>query len=173
MIIDRIDDLLSKDIQFVMLGTGEEYYHDQFRMIAARYPERIAVHLGFNPQLAQLIYAGSDMFLMPSRFEPCGLGQLISLRYGTIPIVRATGGLAETIIDFDSDNENGNGFSFAGFSSDEMLDAIDRAISVYNNRPDEWRTLIRRAMELDYSWDSSAKQYENLYKHTMKKRKSG
>ncbi|HOA55515.1 MAG: glycogen synthase GlgA [Clostridiaceae bacterium] len=173
LIIDRIDDMLSKDIQFVLLGTGDEYYHDQFRMIASRYPERIAVHLGFNPQLAQLIYAGSDMFLMPSRFEPCGLGQLISLRYGTIPIVRATGGLAETIIDFDSDNENGNGFSFAGFSSDEMLDAIDRAISVYNNRPDEWRTLIRRAMELDYSWDSSAKQYENLYKHTMKKRKSG
>lgn len=173
LIIDRIDDMLSKDIQFVLLGTGDEYYHDQFRMIASRYPERIAVHLGFNPQLAQLIYAGSDMFLMPSRFEPCGLGQLISLRYGTIPIVRATGGLAETIIDFDSDNENGNGFSFAGFSSDEMLDAIDRAISVYNNRPDEWRTLIRRAMELDYSWDSSAKQYEKLYKHTMKKRKSG
>ena len=173
LIIDRIDDMLSKDIQFVLLGTGDEYYHDQFRMIASRYPERIAVHLGFNPQLAQLIYAGSDMFLMPSRFEPCGLGQLISLRYGTIPIVRATGGLAETTIDYDSDNENGNGFSFAGFSSDEMLDAIDRAISVYNNRPDEWRTLIRRAMELDYSWDSSAKQYENLYKHTMKKRKSG
>ena len=120
LIIDRIDEMLSKDIQFVLLGTGDEYYHDQFRAIAAKYSKKIAVHLGFNPKLAKQIYAGSDMFLMPSRFEPCGLGQLISLRYGTIPIVRATGGLAETIIDYDTDKELGNGFSFVDFSSDEM-----------------------------------------------------
>ena len=94
-----------------------------------------------------MIYAGSDMFLMPSRFEPCGLGQIISLRYGTIPIVRATGGLAETIIDYDADKEHGNGFSFVDFSSDAMLGAIDRAVSVYNSSPDEWKALIRRAME--------------------------
>jgi starch synthase len=173
LIIDRIDEMLSKDIQFVLLGTGDEYYHDQFRAIAVKYSKKIAVHLGFNPKLAKQIYAGSDMFLMPSRFEPCGLGQLISLRYGTIPIVRATGGLAETIIDYDTDKELGNGFSFVDFSSDEMLDAIDRAVYVYSNCPDEWKALVRRAMELDFSWDSSAKKYEELYKYTIKKRKMG
>jgi len=118
-----------------------------------------------------MIYAGSDMFLMPSRFEPCGLGQIISLRYGTVPIVRATGGLAETIIDYNADKENGNGFSFAEFSSDAMLDAIDRAVYVYSNCPDVWQTLVRRAMKMDFSWDSSAKKYEELYKHTIEKRK--
>ncbi|NMA32949.1 MAG: glycogen synthase GlgA [Clostridiaceae bacterium] len=172
LIIDRIDDMLSKDIQFVLLGTGDEYYHEHFRAIASRYPGKIAVYLGFNANLAQMIYAGSDMFLMPSRFEPCGLGQIISLRYGTIPIVRATGGLAETIIDYDADKEHGNGFSFVDFSSDAMLGAIDRAVSVYNSSPDEWKALIRRAMEIDFSWDSSAKKYEELYKHTVNKRKS-
>ncbi|NLH96828.1 MAG: glycogen synthase GlgA [Clostridiaceae bacterium] len=171
LIIDCIDDMLARDIQFVLLGTGDEYYHEQFRAIASRYPGKIAVNLEFNPKLAQMIYAGSDMFLMPSRFEPCGLGQIISLRYGTVPIVRATGGLAETIIDYDADNENGNGFSFSEFSSDAMLDAIDRAVRVYKNRPEEWKTLIKRAMKIDFSWDSSAKKYEELYKHTIEKRK--
>jgi len=172
LIIDRVDDMLAKDIQFVLLGTGDEYYHEQFRAIATKYPEKIAVNLGFNAKLAQMIYAGSDMFLMPSRFEPCGLGQIISLRYGTIPIVRATGGLAETITDYNTDKENGNGFSFREFSSGAMLDAIDRAIYVYNNCPDEWKALVRRAMEMDFSWDSSAKKYEELYKYTIKKGKS-
>ena len=172
LIIDRVDDMLAKDIQFVLLGTGDEYYHEQFRAIATKYPEKIAVNLGFNAKLAQMIYAGSDMFLMPSRFEPCGLGQIISLRYGTIPIVRATGGLAETITDYNTDKENGNGFSFREFSSGAMLDAIDRAIYVYNNCPDEWKALVRRAMEMDFSWDSSAKKYEELYKHTIEKGKS-
>ena len=172
LIIDRIDDMLAKDIQFVLLGTGDEYYHEQFRAIASRYPKKIAVNLGFNAKLAQMIYAGSDMFLMPSRFEPCGLGQIISLRYGTIPIVRATGGLAETITDYDTDKEHGNGFSFEEFSSDAMLNAIDRAVYVYNDCPDVWKALVRRAMEMDFSWDSSAKKYEELYKHTIEKGKS-
>ena len=172
LIIDRIDDMLAKDIQFVLLGTGDEYYHKQFRAIASRYPKKIAVNLGFNAKLAQMIYAGSDMFLMPSRFEPCGLGQIISLRYGTIPIVRATGGLAETITDYDTDKEHGNGFSFEEFSSDAMLNAIDRAVYVYNDCPDVWKALVRRAMEMDFSWDSSAKKYEELYKHTIEKGKS-
>jgi len=171
LIIDRIDEMLSNDIQFVLLGTGDEYYQDQFRAIASRYEGKIAIHLGFHAELAQKIYAGSDMFLMPSRFEPCGLGQIISLRYGTIPIVRATGGLAETITDYTSDNENGNGFSFVNFSSEEMIDAINRAIDVYKNKPDEWKKLMIRAMSMDFSWNSSAKKYEELYVHTVEKRK--
>lgn len=170
LIIEEIDDILRKDLQFVLLGTGDDYYQDQFRRIAAQYPVKIAIHIGFNAQLAQQIYAGSDIFLMPSRFEPCGLGQIISLRYGTIPIVRATGGLAETIIDYDADSEQGNGFSFKHFSSAEMLDAIERAIKLYNGKPEEWEKLIVRALEADFSWSRSAKKYEDLYMLAIKKR---
>lgn len=173
LIIDRIDEMLSKDIQFVLLGTGDDYYHDQFRRISERYPGKIAANLEFHPELSQRIYAGSDMFLMPSRFEPCGLGQLISLRYGTIPIVRATGGLAETITDYTKDPENGNGFSFSNFNADEMIDAINRAVYVYNNCPEEWSNLVVRAMEQDFSWKASAVKYEELYKHIIDKRKNG
>lgn len=173
LIIDRIDEMLSKDIQFILLGTGDDYYHDQFRMIAQRYPDKISAHLGFHSQLSQKIYAGSDMFLMPSRFEPCGLGQLISLRYGTIPVVRATGGLAETIIDYNGDNEKGNGFTFSNFSADEMMDAINRAIKVYTECPEEWNKLVVRAMKQDFSWNASAQKYEELYMHIIDKRKNG
>ena len=170
LIIEKIDNILAKDVQFVLLGSGDDYYQEQFRRIAAQYPGKIAIHIGFNAQLAPRIYAGSDMFLMPSRFEPCGLGQMISLRYGTIPVVRATGGLAETITDYDSDNEQGNGFTFNQFSSVEMLDAIERALKVYHDKPDEWDKLVVRALEADFSWDRSAKKYEDLYKVALKKR---
>lgn len=173
LIIDRIDDMMSRDIQFVLLGTGDDYYHDQFRRIAERYPDKVAVNLGFHASLSQRIYAGSDMFLMPSRFEPCGLGQLISLRYGTIPVVRATGGLAETITDYTSDPENGNGFSFADFSSDAMLDAINRAVDVYMNYPGEWEKLMVKAMKQDFSWNASAVKYEELYRKIIDKRSNG
>ncbi len=170
-IIDRIDEFMAKDLQFVLLGTGDDYYQDHFRRIAAKYPEKISVHLEFNTKLAQKIYAGSDMFLMPSRFEPCGLGQIISLRYGTIPIVRATGGLAETIIDYNADTKRGNGFSFSNFSSDEMLDAIDRAITVYKEKPDEWDKLVVRAMKSDFSWNKSATKYVEMYIDAVNKRR--
>lgn len=170
LIIERIDEFLGKDIQFVLLGSGDDYYQDHFRRIASYYPGKIAIHLGFHAQLAQKIYAGSDMFLMPSRFEPCGLGQLISLRYGTIPVVRSTGGLAETIIDYNADNEKGNGFSFNHFSSEDMLHAIDRAVKVYTEQPEEWDKLIVRAMETDFSWNKSAQKYEELYINSINKR---
>lgn len=170
LIIDAIDDILRKDLQFVLLGAGDDYYQDQFRRISDQYPGKIAIHIGFNAHLAQQIYAGSDMFLMPSRFEPCGLGQIISLRYGTVPIVRATGGLAETITDYDSDHERGNGFSFNQFSSVEMLDAIERALKLYGGKPGEWDKLVVRALNTDFSWDVSAKKYEDLYLHATEKR---
>lgn len=170
LIIDEIDEILREDLQFVLLGTGDDYYQDQFRRIALRYPGKFAIHIGFNAHLAKQIYAGSDMFLMPSRFEPCGLGQIISLRYGTIPVVRATGGLAETIIDYDADKDHSNGFSFNHFSSTEMLDAIERALRLYNEVPEEWEKLIVRALETDFSWNRSAKKYEELYIHVINKR---
>ena len=170
LLIEKIGDILSQDIQFVLLGTGDDYYQDQFRRIANDFPGKIAVYIGFNGALAQRIYAGSDMFLMPSRFEPCGLGQLISLRYGTIPIVRATGGLAETVTDYDSDNGKGNGFSFNNFSSDEMLDAVRRALKIYHEKPEDWDKLILRALQTDFSWNRSAKKYEELYLHAIGKK---
>lgn len=163
LVIEKIDEMMARNIQFVLLGTGDDYYQNQFRHIAERYKDKVAVHIGFDPQLAKQIYAGSDMFLMPSRFEPCGLGQIISLRYGTVPIVRATGGLAETIIDYSENKDTGNGFSFRNFSSNEMLDAIDRALTIYNEKPEEWEKLIVRALQSDFSWNRSAKMYEELY----------
>lgn len=163
LIIDEIDRILGHDIQFVLLGEGDEYYHNEFMSIKNRYPGKMGLYLGFNAVLAQRIYAGSDMFLMPSRFEPCGLGQIISLRYGTIPIVRATGGLAETITDFDEDNEQGNGFSFREFSSVELVETIERALKLYNEKPETWQQLVKRALAQDFSWNKSAQKYMDIY----------
>ncbi len=151
------------DFQFVLLGTGAEYYHHLFSDIKQRYPERAAVYLTFNSDLAQKIYAGSDMFLMPSRFEPCGLGQLLALRYGSIPIVRETGGLKDTVINFDPRTHNGNGFNFEKYDAMAMYTAIVRAIETYKYE-DIWRILIQRAMSADFSWKSSAAKYIELYR---------
>ncbi len=168
LIVDVIDEILKNDVQFILLGTGDEYYENAFRNAQNKYPDKMAAFIGFNAELAQKIYAGSDMFLMPSRFEPCGLGQIISFRYGTIPIVRATGGLADTVIDFDSDNTSGNGFSFTEFSHAQMLDAIGRALQTYNNRK-TWEQLVKRALSLDFSWHVPAEKYMNLYRKALTK----
>lgn len=163
LIIDEIDNIMGHDLQFVLLGTGDEYYEKAFKAIKDKYPEKMGVYIGFNATLAQRIYAGSDMFLMPSRFEPCGLGQIISLRYGTIPVVRATGGLAETIIDIDENEKDGNGFSFKSFSSGEMFETIERALKLYNEKPEAWQQLVRKALTLDFSWNKPARKYMDLY----------
>ena len=168
LVIDRMGEILGQDTQFVLLGDGDEYYKNAFREIKRKYPDRFGMYLGFNAPLAQRIYAGCDMFLMPSRFEPCGLGQIISLRYGTIPIVRATGGLAETVADFDADRENGNGFSFTDFNADSMLDAVKRAVRLYREEPETWSELRIRALGLDFSWNVSARKYMELYEKAVK-----
>lgn len=164
LILEQADNLLKHDIQFVLLGTGDPYYENEFRNIKNRYPDKVSVYVGFNAKLAQRIYAGSDMFLMPSRFEPCGLGQIISMRYGTVPIVRATGGLAETVENYDEVNGSGLGFTFKGFNSDEMLYAIERALIIYNDKPDAWAALAKRDMQQDFSWTRSAQKYMNIFK---------
>ncbi|HHV28714.1 MAG TPA: glycogen synthase GlgA [Clostridium sp.] len=171
LIMDEIDEMMKEDIQFILLGAGDEYYETGFKKIQEKYPDKVGVFIGFNAPLAQRIYAGSDMFLMPSRFEPCGLGQLFSLRYGTIPIVRSTGGLAETVIDIDKDKKNGNGFSYQDFTSKDMMDTIKRAIKFYNEKPLEWEDMVKRAMISDYSWNSSASKYSDLYLKLVKKKK--
>ena len=156
-----MEDLLKQDVQFVVLGSGDWAYESYFDEIAARYPEKLAVKIGFVPSLARQIYAGSDLFLMPSKFEPCGLAQLIALRYGTLPIVRETGGLKDTII--DCGNKNGYGFTFQTYNGDDMADAVRRAIALYQDSS-AWQKAVTRAMKQDNSWNTSAGEYLKLYK---------
>ncbi|OGL87298.1 hypothetical protein A3I40_03750 [Candidatus Uhrbacteria bacterium RIFCSPLOWO2_02_FULL_48_12] len=155
----------SKRLQFVFLGQGEKSLEDLCLGLAKLYPKFCFGKIGFDAVLAQKIYAGSDFFLMPSRFEPCGLGQLIAMRYGTIPIVRATGGLKDTVVDIAQ--LGGTGLVFNDFSAAALSNAIDRALALYGNRA-KLKTVRRRAMRHDFSWEASAKEYLKLYKHLMK-----
>jgi len=156
-----IHDLMKEDLQFVVLGTGDPRYEALFRNIGAEYPHKAGVRIMFDAVLAQKIYAGSDMFLMPSRFEPCGLGQLISMRYGTIPIVRKTGGLADTVED------NTTGFVFTDYSASGLLNTITRALTEF--RKPNWDRLIKTAMARDFSWGYSASVYLGLYRGIRQK----
>jgi starch synthase len=172
LVIEKMSEIMRNELQFVLLGMGDRYYENAFKDFRIKYPEKIGVYIGFNAELAQRIYAGSDMFLMPSRFEPCGLGQLISLRYGTIPIVRSTGGLAETIVDFNENKESGNGFSFKKFSPNEMYKAVERALRVYYEAPVIWESLVKRALASDFSWNKPALKYLDIYFLALKSRSS-
>ena len=158
--------LMRLDLQLVVLGAGEGRYEELFRANARDNPQKLSATIGFKPVLAQHIYAGSDMFLMPSRFEPCGLGQLISLRYGTIPIVRATGGLADTIQDWDPVKQTGNGFVFDAYDHWDLYARVVRALENFR-QPQLWRALQRNAMTSDVSWANSALQYVRLYQRAM------
>lgn len=153
------------DVQIVLLGSGDWQYEEYFKEMAARYPQQVAIRLGFVPELSKKIYAGSDMFLMPSKAEPCGLSQMIALRYGSIPIVRETGGLRDSI--HDSQDGEGNGFTFANYNAHEMLYTIRRAIEGYQNKKG-WKILVKRAMECDNSWGKSANEYIKLYNALLK-----
>lgn len=157
-----IKPLLKTQVQVILLGVGEEKYHIFFDKIKKRFPHKASINLKFDPVLAKKIYAGSDIFLMPSNYEPCGLGQIISLRYGTIPVVRKTGGLADTINEYDPKAKDGNGFVFEKYNADEFLAAINRALLLYKNE-DDWNSLVVRAMKYDYSWEKSADKYIEVY----------
>ncbi len=169
LVAGMMDELMEQDIQIVILGTGEEYYENLIKRMKGKHPDKVGFYLGFNADLAKRIYAGCDIFLMPSRFEPCGLGQLISLRYGTIPVVRHTGGLADTIEDYNSHKETGNGFAFTEYSSKALASAMIRALKVYNEEPEEWLKLVKRAMDIDNSWARSAEEYRDLYQVAIRK----
>lgn len=160
LIAEIIKPLMKLNAQFVLLGTGEKKYHYLFERAANEYPGKIGVHLTFDNQLAHEIEAGADMFLMPSRFEPCGLNQMYSMNYGTIPIARKTGGLADSIT--DAKRAAGTGFLFEDYSSKELLKTVERAIKLYRQNPEAWAKLIKNAMSQDFSWDASAKKYEQL-----------
>jgi len=154
--------LLRNKAQLVLLGAGAQEYLDAFEALRKEFPRRLSINLGFQPELGRQIYAGADIFLMPSRYEPCGLGQLLAYRYGAIPVVRRTGGLADTVLDFDQDPENGRGFVFDVFDADALAGALDRALTRFRDTK-AWRQLVRRAMRADFSWKSSATAYLELY----------
>ena len=156
------DEILMSDVQFVLLGTGEGELEDFFSNLAQRHPDKCGVMLAFDKILAKQIYASADMFLMPSKSEPCGLAQMIASRYGTIPIVRETGGLYDTIKPYITSDGSGNGFTFKTYNAHDMLDAVRRALSLYSDK-DEWLRLVANAMKMDFSWNASAKKYLELY----------
>lgn len=167
LIVDKLQELLTLPIQIVLLGNGEGYYEDIFKYFASIYPSRISANIIFDEELAQQIYAASDMFLMPSLFEPCGIGQLIALKYGSIPIVRETGGLKDTVIPYNKYTRTGNGFSFENYSSQELLDTIKRTLELYKDK-DSWNKLVQNAMLSNNSWEKSAESYMNLYNNLKK-----
>lgn len=166
LLLQAIDSLFSETrLQLVILGQGREHYRRLLSQTALRHAGRMAVFIGSNESLARLIYAGSDLFLMPSRFEPCGLGQLIAMRYGAVPVVRHTGGLADTVK--DAARGNGNGFVFHSYSVEEMLGAIKRAEEAFYHS-NEWQNLVRKNMKLDFSWKASVRKYQELYLKAQK-----
>lgn len=158
-----IEELCTEDTQLVVLGTGEQKYEHLFRHYAWKYPNRVSANIFYSEETAHKIYAASDAFLMPSLFEPCGLSQLMSLRYGTVPIVRETGGLRDTVEPYNEYESKGTGFSFCNYNAHEMLSVFRYAKNIYFNRKREWNKLIDRGMVKDFSWFTSAKKYENLY----------
>ena len=168
LISEVIEGFLEMDVQFVVLGTGESRYHELFEGLRQRYPSKFAAVLKFDGLLSKLVYAGSDIFLMPSRFEPCGLGQMIAMKYGTIPIVRRTGGLADTVENLSLDGRKGTGFTFDQYRPQELLFVIRRAIEAFH-QPKLWKELVQRAMKQDFSWDVSAGKYMELYGKMLEK----
>jgi starch synthase len=164
--------LMGLDAIFVLLGTGDPRYEARWRELAAGYPHRIGVHIGFDERLAHLIEAGADIFLMPSRFEPCGLNQMYSLRYGTVPVVRATGGLDDTVRNWSPKTRTGTGFKFREYTPVALLRALRSALATWR-KPADWRTLQQAGMAQDFSWDVSAREYVQVYEKAIVRRRTG
>ena len=164
LVCETLDTIMEKDVQFVVLGKGDAKYETFFEYAKQRYGGRMAVHLGYSEQLAMQIYAGADLFLMPSKSEPCGLSQMIAMRYGTVPIVRETGGLKDTVRAYEAWNGAGNGFSFADYNAGDMCHVVCQAIDLYHNNRDVYALLQKRGMTADFSWTRSAKAYNDIYR---------
>ncbi|MEI8345817.1 MAG: glycosyltransferase, partial [Candidatus Omnitrophota bacterium] len=163
------DELLDLNVQLVLLGDGDKVYQTTFKNVAARHPKNASVTIGFSQQQAHAIYAGADFFLMPSYYEPCGLSQMISMRYATVPIVRSTGGLRDTVIDVDEEPLRGNGFVFEGSSPEALMKAIRRALKAYGD-PRRLLAIRKRGMRGDYSWKVSAGHYKDYYQSVWRRR---
>jgi starch synthase len=166
------DELPNMRMSVVVLGTGDEQHQTLLRAVAAKYPDRFAVKIGFDEPLAHLVEAAADIFLMPSRFEPCGLNQMYSMRYGTVPVVRATGGLEDTVTDYNAETGTGTGFKFRPYTAAALLEALERARGVFGN-PRSWKKLQLAGMSQDFSWDRSAREYVKLYERALARSPSG
>lgn len=164
LVVNELHHLLQQDIQIVLLGTGYSAYEDSFSWFGHAYPEKLSANITFDLQLAQQIYAACDLFLMPSAFEPCGLSQMMAMRYGTLPIVSEVGGLRDTVIPYNALDKSGTGFSFGDFSGYWMTQTIERALDIYRNHPEDFKQLQHNAMTKDFSWDTASQQYVDLYK---------
>jgi starch synthase len=162
ILCEALEGLFRLGVCLVILGTGEEVYQKALRAAQEKYPHSFGLKIAYDETLAHKIYAGSDLFLIPSRYEPCGLTQMYGLRYGTIPVVRATGGLDDTIEEYDQDSPGGNGFKFEDYSAPALLSSMQKAVTVYRQK-DRWRLLVQRAMACDFSWERSAREYVRLY----------
>lgn len=167
IVVSALDLLMERNLAVIILGSGDRKFEESIGKLAVKYQGKIGVHIGFSENLAHKIYAGSDLFLMPSRFEPCGISHRIAMRYGTVPIVHAVGGLIDTVSQFDSRKDSGNGFRFSGFSSEEMIMTIELAMLEFN-RKKTWKKLVKRIMEDDYSWSPPAKEYIEVYEKARK-----
>ncbi|MCZ7615239.1 MAG: glycosyltransferase [Ignavibacteriaceae bacterium] len=170
---DAINDLMNLEAQWIILGSGEDKFEELFRWLSNQFPGKVGAYVGYNNELSHLIEAGADMFLMPSRYEPCGLNQIYSLKYGTVPIVRKTGGLADTVKDWDEQNhfgfKDGNGFSFYDYSGFALFKSVERAVNTFKHR-NTWKKIQTNGMKLDFSWTRSAEKYLELYKLAKSKR---
>jgi starch synthase len=164
ILAEALERIIALDVAFVLLGTGEEQYRQRFHTLSHQYPDQIGVKFEFNNRLAHKIEAGADMFLMPSRFEPCGLNQIYSLKYGTIPIVRATGGLDDTIQPYKVKTGRGNGFKFQEYSATALFQTVAEAVTLYRQNPKAWHKLLTNAMQADFSWQKVARYYLELYR---------
>lgn len=162
LITGAMNELVHLPVQFVILGSGERGYELSFESFQERFPEKIAIKIGFNNELARRIYAGADMLLMPSKSEPCGISQMIAARYGTVPLVRETGGLKDSIVPYETDGGKGIGFTFSDYTSDNIVEIINRAVAVYREKG-KWDELVKRVMGWDFSWGQSAKEYLKMY----------
>jgi starch synthase len=166
LVLHVFHEMIQDDVQFILLGSGDHHFENFFNQMTREYPDKVKVYIGFNEALAHQIYAGADLFLMPSQFEPCGLGQLIALQYGTIPIVRETGGLNDTVQSYDESTHIGNGFSFKNLNAHDLLHTVRRALNFYHQN-ENWSRLIQNAMTRDYSWLQSAKKYNEIYEELL------
>jgi len=167
LVIEAFEELMKENLRIVLLGAGDKKYHRFFMEALSKHQSKFSCYLGFDDQLAHLIEAGSDMFLMPSQFEPCGLNQMYSLVYGSVPIVRETGGLADTVYEFDSKTGEGNGFLFKDFNKDSMMKSILKALNFYHNEPKLWHKIIKNGMRSNFSWINSSKNYIDLYRKVL------
>jgi len=168
ILADCMDEMMENDLRMVILGTGQKKYHDIFSKFAKKYEGKLAVNLTYDNKLAHIIEASSDMFLMPSRYEPCGLNQLYSMKYGTVPIVRATGGVKDTVKPFSGKNPDGTGSTFEEYSSEKLMVAVSSALITFKDK-NQWDRLVQNCMKQDFSWDRSAKEYIKLYEKALKK----